>query len=291
MLSIDAAHRGGIGQCPECRQPFRIPLAPRDAPPAVEQTAAPGATAPPMHPAPTQSKERPSEPAFPRLNLSLDEPAGIVDPDPGYEVVDDGDEYETLEVDDRASNGVADNDFDVVAEVVEPKPPRSTGSTPDEEEVLDAIVDASPPKPARPRGGDDYKDRPRRRRRRRRTEREVGTFGIPEEIIPGLDNFLAILALLGIMTLGMGGLSLLFPPAGAVLGLVGSVVALAGQVWFVMLAFQEDLVSGLLCLLLPCYAFWFLLNNQDVVMRAFLLTLVGMGMSLVGSLGAGLSPF
>jgi hypothetical protein len=205
-------------------------------------------------------------------------------------------EYETLEVDEGCA--AEEPVYDAVAEVA--TPPISAAEAAEAirapakpppipvlgEEPLDAVpVEPSP----REVETDDEDDRPRPRRRRRRRRRSGG-FSWPTEIIPGVSNFAAVLIILGAVWVLLAGIAVLLPPVGIFLILLGGLVATFGNIWFLIIAFQEDFITGLLCLLLWPYALFFLITNQESAGPPFLvnaigLLMVGSGIWLVGGLG------
>jgi hypothetical protein len=52
-------------------------------------------------------------------------------------------------------------------------------------------------------------------------------------------------------------------------------MSFAGGIWFLRTAFQESTQDGVLCLLVPFYSIFFLLNHLDPSLRPFLLNLAG----------------
>jgi hypothetical protein len=197
------------------------------------------------------------------------------------------DEYETLELDEGPAPA-AEPAFDVVAELAEPEPCPAAGAVvvplADEGIPEDALADRPVPPLARD-DRDEEDRRPRRRRRRRR--RSSGGFRLPEEIIPGVGNFLSILIILGAVWVLLAGVALLLPPLGVLLMFLGMLLAFVGNIWFLIVAFQDDTMTGLLCLFLPMYALFFLLNNQDTAGRPFLIGVVGVLMMVSGGAIAG----
>jgi hypothetical protein len=318
MLSVGDAHRGGIGQCPGCGQLFRIPAA---APPAALVPPLTGTPTPPPPP-PAPSPEPSTSRAVPRIYLdnrprlpgvSQPHEAPTLPPRPAifpdFELTERSaaptpvvkfqprpqaeEEYETLELDE--GDGEEKQGFDVVAEVAPPAPPPPVSApivvqqalavepipVAPTEEPLDAIPDTTLGRPA---GVADTDDRPRRRRRRRRGYGEgFSLLGfLPTEIIPGVDNFLALLMVYGCLWVLLGALALLAPPLSVFLILLGAVLAIAGNLWFYVIAFQEDFLNGLLCLLVPVWGLLFMLNNLDTAGRPFLIGLVGTLMAVSG---------
>ena len=102
-----------------------------------------------------------------------------------------------------------------------------------------------------------------------------------------MGNFLAILIILGAVWLVLAGVALLLPPLSVFLILLGMLLAAAGNIWFLIVAFQDDTLTGVLCLLVPLYALIFLINNQDAAGRPFLVGLIGTLMVVSGVAIAG----
>jgi hypothetical protein len=329
VLSVNESNRGGIGQCPDCGQQFRIPAAAPQpvaapAPVPVEPPAPPPQPLPGPRPAihvdppiPPPAGRRPQLdhenlpllPIGPDPDASSPHHAGYPDfelsapPEPATPMVKfhahqpAEEEYEVLQLDEGGPP--EEPAYDVVAEVVPSPIPMSEAPAAIQEPHPVAIpveplaedpLDAVPVGPKRSRSDDydDY-DRPRRRRRRRRRQSGLG-FQLPTQLIPGISNFMALLVLLGAIWLLLGGVALLAPPLGVFLVLLGILLSTVGRVWFLVIAFQDDLMTGLLCLLVPLYDIIYLINNQDSAGPPFLVNLIGImmafsGIWLVGGLG------
>ena len=76
-------------------------------------------------------------------------------------------------------------------------------------------------------------------------------------------------------------LALTMPVLAVVPFLLGWLVMLSGSVWFIVLAFQEDVTEGLLVVCVPFYWLYYLVNYFDHVRKAFFLMLIGWLMILV----------
>lgn len=203
-----------------------------------------------------------------------------------------------------------DDDEPILAELAEPQPapaPERPAAVPVRAEVLEPEP-AAPPVP-----DDDLADKlqpqpavsvpplpvaiplepPRasRQRRRRRPrleedddEEDSDEFRPPSRMIPGLDNFIAgFLAVVALWVL-LGVISLVAPPVGLVLVGLGILLAAGGQIWFLIVAFQEDTVTGLLCIIVPLYSLVFLIAHLDVAGRPFVVNMLGSGMLVSGLL-------
>lgn len=303
VLSVSEEHRGGVGQCPGCGQKFRIPAAvpqpalvlpTEDAPPLPPPEVSPPRPAPGVHP-----DNRPRLPAAPDPLASVSGPLLTPEearrrvgsfpdfdptpsqPEPPTVMVKfqsrppAEEEYETLELDDDSEP--EEPGYEIVADVAPPpiplaEEPAAVRAAP--LPVVPLAEDDEPDVPAR----DLDEDRPRRRRRRR----PGFGFSLPAQLVPGVGNFLALMAVLGALWVLLACVALLLPPLGVLLVLLGGLVALVGNVWFLIVAFQDDFVNGLLCLLVPIWALLFLINNQDTAGRPFLVGLVGTLMVATG---------
>jgi hypothetical protein len=143
------------------------------------------------------------------------------------------------------------------------------------------------PRTRRPLGaGDDdrvtqseeyRRERALAQRRRKKRSREFSG-----SLIPGLSNFAALLAGLGLLWLVLGGLTFAFPLMGIAAILVGLAVSACGGIWFHVVAFQESVAAGLMCLFVPFYALFFLFTNLDRAGRPFLVNMVGSVILLTG---------
>jgi hypothetical protein len=184
-------------------------------------------------------------------------------------------------------------------EDVLPARPQKTGIKP-------APGQAGPRRPAgededrpRRRPRDDYEDeddRPRRRRRpkprRIRLKSESGE-GIFSEGIFGMEIFSVVI--IGLALLAVPLLALCFVPGFGVLfillaGGLGSLMAIGGGVWLLIVAFSEDSTTGFLCLFVPFYMFYFVLTEFETCRRPFLVYGLGMFLLLGARCAAGPGP-
>ena len=92
------------------------------------------------------------------------------------------------------------------------------------------------------------------------------------------------LAIVGVYTLVVLGLSLIHSVAGVLLILAGFGLASAGGLWFLVVAFQEDTTEGLLCLFVPFYTLYYTATRFDTVWPTLALQVIGLGMELLGIL-------
>jgi hypothetical protein len=97
----------------------------------------------------------------------------------------------------------------------------------------------------------------------------------------------------------MAGLSLVLPPLGIasffLLLLAGAATSLVGNVWGIVVAFQESTEQGLLYLFVPFYSVYYWITRWDEASRPFWVVLLGfglcvaaVGMLLLAGLGAAL---
>jgi hypothetical protein len=68
-----------------------------------------------------------------------------------------------------------------------------------------------------------------------------------------------------------------------ILNVVGAVVALAGGIWLLVVAFQESILWGIGCLLVPCIGLIFAIMHWEKAKKPFLIELVGVALATVGS--------
>jgi hypothetical protein len=150
-------------------------------------------------------------------------------------------------------------------------------------------------RPARPRrrpidDADDRADddepaprRPRKRRKRRRRESSSSSaFG----------DFNPIwFALIGVAVIWIicFGLSFVFPLIALVpLGL-GGLLSFAGLIWFLIVAFQDDVLAGVLCLFVPFYSLYYFISHFDETKAPFFTQLLGTLMMFTSMCAGGMS--
>jgi len=276
-LGIDESKGAAVGKCPACGQRFRIPAA--KTPPAKSAPEKPRATgydptvAAPRSASPEQlgPKEPAAEKAASELRedesglIPLDEEAKPAPPparqrppakkDPQLEIEGEP-EFEILQEGPRFKKpGAARDDDAVVADdEVRRRPPRQRPPTTEEEEDF------------------EEKDRPRRRKRGRRRRGWVGESG---QLIPGLDNYLAILVGIGALWAVLFVAALLVAPMAWVMSGFGGLVCMAGYVWFLVVAFQDEVFHGVLSFCCGLYALYYLCTHLDTTSRPFVIYLIG----------------
>lgn len=191
-----------------------------------------------------------------------------------------------------AEEEIEEHDFEVVEDEPEPDqeaaaPSRGVREGRDES-----------PRRARSRDDADDDDRPSRRRRdededepprprkrtsragprRRRREYDGGSFWTsPVGLASTIGGGVALLSFLA---------AVLFPPLLVVPFGLGCLLASVGQIWFIIVAFQDDVMQGILCWAIPGYAFYYMLTNWEGVKNPVLTQAVGFLMA-VGGICAG----
>lgn len=127
-----------------------------------------------------------------------------------------------------------------------------------------------PPPPPKGRDDDDD-DRPRRKKRRKR-QREYSSDNVMTIATIGCAALGLVFALLGLAHPGFLTVSIL----------IGVIMCAVGDIWVIVIAFQEDAMCGCLCLLFAPYSLYYVVTRWDETMRPFLLYLAGF-LLLVGS--------
>jgi hypothetical protein len=84
------------------------------------------------------------------------------------------------------------------------------------------------------------------------------------------------------------GLALIFPPAALVPIGLGWLMMAVGNIWFLVCAFQEDVMSGVLCFVVPFYSLYYLIAHFDEVKMPFFTGLVGFVLIVGGSCAGGI---
>ena len=92
--------------------------------------------------------------------------------------------------------------------------------------------------------------------------------------------------MLAVIWLGSLALAFAFPPFAVIPILIGCLLMFVGQIWFLIIAFQDDVVQGLLCLFIGIYALYYALTNLDEVKIPFGMQILGLVM-IVSSFCAG----
>ncbi len=114
--------------------------------------------------------------------------------------------------------------------------------------------------------------------RQRKSKRRKQSMGL----VMGLDGFTAALIGLGAVSLMSLVLGLIFPAASVLPLALGGVLALVGAIWFLVVAFQDSAVAGLLCFFVPFYSLYYLATHFDDEKRPFFVQLLGIILLLAG---------
>jgi hypothetical protein len=145
----------------------------------------------------------------------------------------------------------------------------------DEEDDYESVQ----PRRRRIEDEDDYEaddDPPLRsppRRKKRRRQRASG----------GLDPFVVGLIGAGGVGLVLAVLAFIWPGVSLAAIGVGGIIALAGGIWFLVVAFQDSAAAGLLCLFVPFYSLYYLISNFEETKKPFFVQLVGSAIMIIGS--------
>ncbi len=168
---------------------------------------------------------------------------------------------------------------------VQPAPPPATYQ--DDYSAYAVELEAEPPPTAQKRvpsiaeqyePDDDDLAAPRRRRRRGDDEGGVWT----GDLIPGLSNFVLIMIILGLGWIVLGGVTMLWAPAGFLLIGIGSLVGFVSGIWMLKIAFEDGTGTGLAFMFVPFYGFMYIFSNLDRLGVPFLISLVGNGYVITG---------
>jgi hypothetical protein len=122
-------------------------------------------------------------------------------------------------------------------------------------------------------------------RRKKKKKRRKTAWGLPA----WLDPYLAALAVLGVVGLLSVGISLIWPVVSILPIGLGGLLSIAGGIWFLVIAFQDDVVAGILCLVIPFYSLYYLVTHFDAVQRPFFVQVVGVILMMLGSCVGGFS--
>ncbi|HEY1188714.1 MAG TPA: hypothetical protein VGE74_13755 [Gemmata sp.] len=130
----------------------------------------------------------------------------------------------------------------------------------------------------RPRKRRDYDDYEPRRKGpggdvKRKRKRKSG--GNPLAWLSSGGGFGITVAIVGgLWVLGLG-IGLVVPPVFILPVILGWLVSLAGSIWFLIIAFSDDVMQGLMCMFVPIYSLIYLANNWDTCRNSFLVQLGG----------------
>jgi DNA-directed RNA polymerase subunit RPC12/RpoP len=132
-----------------------------------------------------------------------------------------------------------------------------------------------------PAEDDEPRPRPRKKRRKRRRPRETSDF------LANVNWFLVGLGGLAFIWIVSLGLAFAFPPFALVPMGLGWLLSMVGGVWFLIIAFQDDVTAGILCLLVPFYSVYYLITNFDSVKMPFFAQMLGLVMIMSSTCVAG----
>lgn len=159
-------------------------------------------------------------------------------------------------------------------EVVAPPPLPPQPST--------AIEERPPPRRRRPPApeeedlDEEVERRPRRRRRRKKRRKRSASSSMAN-----LDLIAKIaVPVICVLFIAVG---FLVPALLAIPVLIGFLLVMAGGVWFLIIAFQDDVMHGLLCMFVPFYSLYYLVTNFDETKSAFFTQLIGIGIIMLSS--------
>jgi hypothetical protein len=158
------------------------------------------------------------------------------------------------------------------------------------EEDDDADEPLAPPKRRRFEDVDDRADdaepAPRRRKKRRKKRRRESSSSVPSFLSDNPVLF-ALAGVAGILLITCG-LALLFPPVALLPIGLGWLLLMVSNIWFLVCAFQDDVMSGVLCLLIPFYSLYYLITHFDEVRMPIFTGLLGFVLVMGGSCAMGI---
>jgi hypothetical protein len=143
-------------------------------------------------------------------------------------------------------------------------------------------------RPRRPRDDEEDEDdeeerRPRptrKRKKKKRRERRSDSGG-------GMSGALIALGVVAAICLVAVVVSIFVPILALVPIILGWLMAFAGGIWFLVCAFQDDVVQGLLCLFVPFYSLIYLITHFEEVKKPFLVQVIGTVLAIGGGCAGG----
>jgi hypothetical protein len=96
------------------------------------------------------------------------------------------------------------------------------------------------------------------------------------------DPFPAIMLVSVLLWVALGLSARKWPPMGLVLGVVGLLVCLVGQIYLYALIFQDGYEHGILAFFFDWYRFIYLQFNLEITPKPMVISLTGLFMSLTG---------
>jgi hypothetical protein len=162
-----------------------------------------------------------------------------------------------------------------------PPPPktRPRDKEEDEEEPREAVRRSRRPRDDEEDEEEEERPRPMRKRKKKRRERRSASSG-------GMGGMLIALGVGATVCLLMIVVSFFVPLLALIPMLLGWLIAFAGGIWFLVVAFQDDAIQGILCLFVPFYSLIYLITHFEETKKPFLVQVVG-GVLAMGGLCAG----
>jgi hypothetical protein len=207
----------------------------------------------------------------------------------GYEVVNEGkkkrrtddedDDYEVAADSKKRRRSDDDEDDERVSE--KPRVSRRGG---DDEDEDDEDRSRRSRRRREAEDDDDEEEAPRRRpsvrkkKRRRKQGLSFSGFNTTVQVMLGVVGLCLVLAIVGI-----------FVPAVAIVPVaVGWLLMLGGSLWLLIIAFQDEVMHGLLCLCVPFYSLFYLITHFDETKNTLFLWLIGFGILMMGGCAGGI---
>jgi hypothetical protein len=119
------------------------------------------------------------------------------------------------------------------------------------------------------RDEDDELRMPRARRAKKARPFQVG------RVFGAVDGLMMCLIGLGAAAVLTAPVTFIFPLFGSLPMLLGFVAAIAGSIWFLVIAFREQPVMGLACMIVPFFSLYYLISRFAETWRPFVLYLAG----------------
>jgi hypothetical protein len=208
----------------------------------------------------------------------------------GYEVVNEGKKKRRTDDEDDGYEVAADSrkrrrsDDDEDDERVSEKPRVSRRGRADDEDDDDEDRSRRSRRRLADEDEDDEEEAPRRRpsirKKKRRRKKSPGLSGLGTTIwvLLGVVGVCLLMAIVGIFV----------PGVSAVPAVVGNLMMLGGGLWLLVIAFQDEVYHGLLCLCVPFYSIFYVATHFEETKNALFLWLIGLGVTLAGACGGGI---
>ncbi len=130
----------------------------------------------------------------------------------------------------------------------------------------------------RPRRMEDREDEGRPRRKKRGRRQRSLTNQLADM------NFLIVLGVIGAIAVFSIGLAVISPRLAVLSSVLGFIIALGGNIWFLLYAFKESVLWGLGCLFVPMVGLVFLAMHFEETWRPFVIGMIGGAMVMAGTL-------